>query len=227
MAQPCGRVCGVKGQYKTYLRSSQIICLGDTLSVLAQLCIIKTKMRLSLASSLNLVILRRFEIEGENERGLDSLSALRYTTWLRWSFFIIGTICPAFKLLAMTGVPWTKTWGFTFLVSFFFVELLIILSWMMDQVSTSNYTEYMLGTDTQFLGSVNTLVDSTEFSSSFIAIALHFSLLFYILADLWGNEPSHSKFIANFLKPDKDSDPRSVWKLFLISASMLLQLCSS
>jgi hypothetical protein len=45
--------------------------------------------------------------------------------------FIFGTAGPGIKLMAMKGVPWTKTWGAMFLASFIAVEGLVILSWIL------------------------------------------------------------------------------------------------
>jgi len=39
--------------------------------------------------------------------------------------FIIGTLPPTIRLLAMGGVPWTKAFGIMFLVSFFVVEIMV------------------------------------------------------------------------------------------------------
>lgn len=38
-------------------------------------------------------------------------------TWLRWLWFILGTLPPAVKLLAMGGIPWEQAWGLMFLTS--------------------------------------------------------------------------------------------------------------
>jgi hypothetical protein len=53
--------------------------------------------------------------------------------WLRWLFFILGTFGPAIKLMVMSGVPYTKGGGAMFLTSFLIVEILIIISWNLDQ----------------------------------------------------------------------------------------------
>lgn len=130
MSQPCGRICGVKSGFKIYLRSSPMVCLCDILCIPAQVCIYKIRMGTPFALGLKLVLYHRFGTYKDDQP--ESLQTLKYTTWLRWMFFVIGAAGSALKLLVMTGIPWTKTWGLLFLISFFAVELLIIVSWRMD-----------------------------------------------------------------------------------------------
>jgi hypothetical protein len=68
--------------------------------------------------------------EPDSENGIRAIEKM---TWLRWLFFVLGTLPPAIKLMAMGGLPWTKTWGMMFLTSFLIMELLIILSSMIER----------------------------------------------------------------------------------------------
>jgi hypothetical protein len=67
------------------------------------------------------------EDNGGDEGGLQSLERL---TWLRWMFFVLGTLPPTIKLASMRGVPWTKTIGMMYLTSFLIVEVLVVASKM-------------------------------------------------------------------------------------------------
>jgi hypothetical protein len=58
------------------------------------------------------------EESGEDEEEAENIQSLEKQTWLRWVFFLVGTLGPAIKLAAMQGIPWTKAWGMMFLGSF-------------------------------------------------------------------------------------------------------------
>lgn len=49
-------------------------------------------------------------------------------TWLRWLWFLLGTLPPAIKLLSMEGVGWSKAWGCMFLLSWVINEFLIVFA---------------------------------------------------------------------------------------------------
>jgi hypothetical protein len=62
---------------------------------------------------------------------LDSDSGIRTIekmTWLRWLFFVLGTLPQAIKLMVMSDVPWMKAWGMILLSSFLLVEILVVFS---------------------------------------------------------------------------------------------------
>jgi hypothetical protein len=44
------------------------------------------------------------------------------TAWLRWIFFITGTLPTGHKAGVLEGTPWTKVWGMMVLSSFIGVE---------------------------------------------------------------------------------------------------------
>jgi len=54
-------------------------------------------------------------------------------TWLRWLFFVLGTLPQAIKLMVMSGVPWTKAWGLMLLSSFLLVEMLVVFSSIIER----------------------------------------------------------------------------------------------
>ncbi len=52
--------------------------------------------------------------EDDEAEGVQSIERM---TWLRWLWFILGTLPPAIKLFSMTGVRWEQAWGLMFLSS--------------------------------------------------------------------------------------------------------------
>lgn len=75
------------------------------------------------------------ELHSEN-----GIRAIEKMTWLRWLFFVLGTLRSAIKLMAMSGVPWTKALGMMFLSSFLLVEILVISSGIIQRGSAREST---------------------------------------------------------------------------------------
>jgi hypothetical protein len=61
---------------------------------------------------------------------VEGVQSLEKKTWLRWLWFILGTLPPTIKLLAMRGVHWEQAWGMMFLSSWIINESLIIFAAM-------------------------------------------------------------------------------------------------
>ncbi|KAH9209801.1 hypothetical protein DL95DRAFT_476286 [Leptodontidium sp. 2 PMI_412] len=133
MAQPSGRILGLPAKYRTYLRCSPLICTADSLSIFIHLILYYTAFPFK--DAIRLLIHQRFDDDEKDdgkdgERYEEGFQAVEKLTFVRWLFFIFGTLGPGIKLMAMEGVPWTKTWGAMFLVSFLVVEGLVVLSWI-------------------------------------------------------------------------------------------------
>ncbi|CAG8961780.1 hypothetical protein HYFRA_00006323 [Hymenoscyphus fraxineus] len=96
--------------------------------------------RLTFIESLGIILHTRFtEIKyttnqsttstnGSNEIETEGIQALERMTWLRWVWFLLGTLPPAIKLLSLNGVGWVQAWGVLFLSSWVLNELLIIFA---------------------------------------------------------------------------------------------------
>lgn len=54
--------------------------------------------------------------------------ALEKASFLRWLLFVIGTIPQVIKLLSLSGVRRSKTWGCMYLVSFGILELPLLVT---------------------------------------------------------------------------------------------------
>ena len=133
MTQPCGKVCGLPNRYSTYMRSSPLICLADTLSILIHFTTAAIGLSMTFETSLVILIKERFDKDRESDNAIRNIQQL---TWLRYLFFAIGTLPPAIKMIAMQGIPWTKTWAIMYLTSFLATEILVLLSW--KRVSTTD-----------------------------------------------------------------------------------------
>jgi hypothetical protein len=146
MAQPGGRVCGLPSRYRTYLRCSPLLCVVDAVSILLRM-LVSTYLGQSPLEALGTLLHERFK-DSEGAGSQDSrqptnhnatvelddqsggVQSLERMTWLRWLWFILGTLPPAIKLASMRGVPWTQVWGMIFLASWIINEGLVIFAAM-------------------------------------------------------------------------------------------------
>lgn len=125
MAQPSGRGLSLPAKYRTYLRCSPVICAADALSILIHF--IYYCATFSPQDAVRFLIQERF---GDDEDDAEGIQAVEKLTFIRWMFFVFGTLGSGIKLMAMENIPWTKAWGAMFLISFIVVEVLVILSWI-------------------------------------------------------------------------------------------------
>lgn len=140
MSQPGGRVCGLPSRYRTYLRCSPFVCFADSISILMWMVILITYQKLSFMDALGILLHKRFnekesmrlqttdQILTLNETETEGIQTLERMTWLRWLWFILGTLPPAIKLLSMRGVGWAQIWGIMFLSSWILNESLVIFA---------------------------------------------------------------------------------------------------
>jgi hypothetical protein len=130
MTQPSGCVCRLPARYRTFVRSSPLVCAADAFTMVLRLVVVSIALWVSPARSLRLLREARFPLaeEGDDINPDDDLARLVSMTWLRWIFFVVATLPMAVKLMVMTGVPWTQAFGTMFLVSFIAVELFVVVS---------------------------------------------------------------------------------------------------
>lgn len=117
---PSGRVLSISDGYRVYLRSSPIISFLDALAFLLRILVTPCILPVSLHQALHMTIRARYK--NTEDESAEGLQALQKQTWLRWIFFIVGTLGPAIKLMAIEGVPWTKAWGLAFLFALLVIE---------------------------------------------------------------------------------------------------------
>jgi hypothetical protein len=124
MTQPSRRVLGSKPHYRTYLRSSPILCSIDALFFLLRAFLSALNLRIPLSQAINITVGERYYDIQDPVEGIQSVEK---QTWLRWLWFVLGMAGPAIKLCAMEDVGWTKAWGVMFLGAFVVVEGMVVL----------------------------------------------------------------------------------------------------
>jgi hypothetical protein len=108
-----------------YIRSSPIICALDAIFLLVRILISPFLLGLTVRQVIRSTIRERYNNIDDMDGDLQSL---KKQTWLRWIFFLVGTLGPIIKLATMQGVPWTKTWGMMFLGAFVVFEGMVFVS---------------------------------------------------------------------------------------------------
>jgi hypothetical protein len=128
---------------------------------------------------------------GAEEEPTDGFQTLKRQTFLRWSFFVLGALFPAVKMSAMDGIPWTKTWGIMFLMSFIFVEILVIYSWRYSAEQIDG-RDQLFGIDQATLTSLDEFITGKEGILFLGALFMHIMILFKGLSDLWPHPSANS-----------------------------------
>jgi hypothetical protein len=80
MTQPSGRVLGSPAQFRTYLRSSPILCLFDAIFFLLRLAVSPRVLQTRLSHAISLALAERYRHADELADGIRSLEQ---PTWLR------------------------------------------------------------------------------------------------------------------------------------------------
>jgi hypothetical protein len=122
MSQPCGKICSQPSRYRTYLRSSPVVCAADTLSIFTRWAVMSISLRVSPIRALRLLQLERFEDADEAE-GLQKLGSSTFGCWI---FAVLGPLPVMIKLASFGGTPWTQAFGMSFMVSFVVTEFIIV-----------------------------------------------------------------------------------------------------
>jgi len=140
MTQPSGQVLQYPHQLRTYLRSSPIICAFDALAQLIRFSVYLLSgyytSPLDAATRAMRVRTRPLRDSGPQE-GFQTLETL---TSVRWLIFVIGTLTQAVKLMATSGLHWTKAWGGLFLASFGVMECFIVAASFRQPPTSGSYT---------------------------------------------------------------------------------------
>lgn len=126
MTQPCGKVLDNDEKNFRFWARSSLVCIIDLLRFVVLLileCATKPPSRwIETAKS---KIRHRFDgVYTQN----DTLSA-ENTILIRWALLVLGGVpCQTIKLVAMSGIPWTKTWALMYFISIVFGEVLIFMA---------------------------------------------------------------------------------------------------
>jgi hypothetical protein len=169
-----------------------VICAADCISLLIRLGIYGSGFRLEgripLRHSLRLVIHYRF-LDTDEDDDVEGIRALGTMTWLRWLFFVFGTLTPAIKLMSFEGTPWTKAWGVMFLFSFLIVEAVVVLSWI-DRQQRSPILDFGGTTGVE---AIEKKLRVTDRALLWCAGLLQIFILLCTVADLWPNSGTGPK----------------------------------
>jgi hypothetical protein len=202
MAQPCGEVCDRRSRYSMYMRSCPIFSLADAFPILTHLGFDPHSsfwLRISLQISIAQFIKLRFEDDMEKQRKLE------ITTFMCWLLFVLRPLSQVIRLTSFHGTPWTKLFGFSFLVPWVLVELLVFISesWAIEQGNA--HTTY------QSLNSLDRLCGIFGLVACFVHLISAFGGPLF--------------FITGFTR-EKDADSNSLqWKNTRMDMSILLLPC--
>src|SRR6266480_4646464 len=111
MAQPSGRICGFNSRWRFYLRSSPIVCVVDLVALLLRFIILLFRGH-SFAEAMGYTLESRELHLAADPVGVQAIEKVPV---LRFIIFVF-TLLQAVKLLSCTGIPWTQTWAFFYLI---------------------------------------------------------------------------------------------------------------
>jgi hypothetical protein len=132
------------------------------------------------------------DYQDEDERG-DGLQSIERLTWLRWIFFILGSLGPGIKLIAMEGVPCTKVFGVIFLLSFVVIEALVVFSILNRNYITISlsgrvtWPGYSRATLNHKFGPLRTGLKACTMAFAGLALFLQVALMHWAYLPLWVN----------------------------------------
>ena len=184
MTQPSGRILCQPSRYRTYLRSSPIISFLDALAFLLRVLFTSCLLHVSISRAFKTTIRERYKNIEDASEGIQSLEK---QTWLRWVFFIVGTLGPSIKLMAMQGVPWTKVWGAMFLFAFLVIEAAALFA--RRSITSSDYSSLPgingQATQSEIERQVIQGFETMETCAFCVGLMAHFAVLVWAFFDVW------------------------------------------
>ena len=134
MTQPCGTLCSqLEATQSFFFRSSPLVCLIDGISVLSSFGFYLRQSRNLHVALINTSRSRLAPpspsvVDEDDEQSFPSnLHQLQDNELFRILLFVLGVAPQAIKLYACTGLFWTKLWASMYLISFFSLEILVLL----------------------------------------------------------------------------------------------------
>jgi hypothetical protein len=119
MAQPSGQTCGFNLRWRFYLRSSPIVCLADFIGLVLRFTIFMCGDYSFPRAMERTIDSRELQVEADPVGG----QAIERAPVLRFILFALA-VTQAVKLLSCTGIPWTQTWAYSYLIPFCAYEIL-------------------------------------------------------------------------------------------------------
>jgi len=229
MTQPSGRVLGSSPQYRTYLRSSPILCSVDALFFLLRLVFSPLVLRIPLRQAIEITIQERYR---DIEDPVEGIQYLEKQTWLRWLWFVLGTLGPAIKLAAMQNVPWTKAWGMMFLGAFVVFESMIFLMKRDKRAGFESLAhEEPASIPAPVQGFMNVQINDInqcEIRVFVVAVLMHLGIVLWAIWDLWALQVPASQIAEELGTPRSNRLLQLVllgYCISLLSFALMVPIC--
>jgi hypothetical protein len=186
MTQPSGRILSQPSRYRTYLRSSPIISFLDALAFIIRVLFTSCLLHISISRALKTTIRERYK-DIVSEDASEGIQSLEKQIWLRWVFFMVGTLGPSIKLMAMQGVPWTKAWGAMFLFAFLVIEVAALFARKPTTPSAYSTLPGINGraTQSETERQVTQGFEVMEICTCCVGLMAHFTVLIWAFFDVW------------------------------------------
>jgi hypothetical protein len=154
------------------------------------------------------------EEEELEQEGGESIQSLERQTWLRWIFFLVGTLGPAIKLSAMKGLPWTKVWGMMFMCSWVVFESMVLARKKDDYTPLPQHTP--LENRVQHYIETFSKIDCIVV---FFGMCLHAILILFAILSAWSLRGCHYQHV--YAAPVELLVPEALMPLVAASFALL------
>ncbi|KAN0114515.1 hypothetical protein V8E51_004059 [Hyaloscypha variabilis] len=190
---------------------SPILCSLDALFFLLRLVFSPLVLRIPLSQVIEITIQERYR---DVEDLVEGIQYLEKQTWLRWLWFVLGTLGPAIKLATMQNVPWTKAWGMMFLGAFVVFESMVFLKKRNKRRGFELLThEEPASIPAPVPGRMNVHIDDIndfELKVFILAVLMHFGIVLWAIWDLWAIQTLASQTAEEAGVLDVLRTPRSI-----------------
>jgi hypothetical protein len=185
MVQPSGRVCYLDPSLRIYLRSSPIVCAFDAITIIVRFVIYIRRGLSPPTAAKKVMFARRRDIK-DPETGHRALEQIMF--W-RFVWFVVGVLPQVIKLMACSGLPWTKLWAWFYLVSFIIVEVMETLAkFAKERDPPEDYSRDLW-------------IDFFDLACGAVAVLLQLFLLAWIdLAEKPPDHIVHTKWLTRFYR---------------------------
>lgn len=187
------------------MRCSPIVCAADNLGMIIHLTLLICS-GFGPRKAAHVVLMERGIESGVCESSGEGLQSVEKTGAVRALLFCLGTLPQIVKLMALSGIPWTKAWAGMYLGSLLIIELLALVAEKQDEDAQTASTRY----NSSLFRYLSTIKRVLGISS----IAIH------LLWGIWAYQQILSKPIN---LPDEDDFedplfyPSYFWKLCFVS----------
>ncbi|KAK0100561.1 hypothetical protein ONS95_007021 [Cadophora gregata] len=170
MIQPCGNILGYKDKnFRFYIRASPLICIADVVHFTIIILLGSSLNRQRFIKNIKYELNVRFNGDSTEH----DIQNAENTRLMRIVLLVVAGIpCQTIKLVAMTGIPWTKTWALMYFISICFGESLIILA----RSNRLNSPVILAPPNWRGHGAISTLSSFTEGNTLAIPVAIYYGV---------------------------------------------------